>query len=365
MKAWRHRAGRHVLFWAAVSGFFLLLQLAFEKASGVRFFSWQQYAFTTLPLLLLGTYSLLYGLLPRLRHRQAGGQFVAGLLGWVVAAVLAANWLNALYTFVVAPWLLRQPPGQAFHWADCLRGPPFNFYALLSVAAGAGAVQVYHGWHEQQQLSRQLRLRQLATELHLLKAQLQPTFLFNALATLQTLTVQRPALAPAAVLQLAALLRYTLYESLPDAVPLADEVAMMQHYVALEQLRLGPQVEVSLSFSGALRAHTIAPLLLLPFVENAFRHGTGPQLECPWLSIDLVAKNEYLTFKVLNSQSATGPAWCEGPGLRSLRQRLARLYPGRHELRFVAEPDTFLMILHLWPAPPAPVGLPAPPAATS
>lgn len=362
MNAWlQHRAARHVLFWAAVSGFFLLLQLLFQGASGTLFYRWPRYVLAILPTFLLGTYPLLYGILPRLQRRQSGWLFLVLLVGWAVAAVLLTNWINAFYTYVAAPRLLQEYPTKAFRWADYSWEPPFNFFALLFVAGGAGAIKVYKGWYEEQQLSQQLRLRKVAAELQLLKAQLQPAFLFGALRTLHTLTAQQSAGAPAAVLQLAALLRYTLYESPHDAVPLADEVAMLQHYVALEQLRLGRRVEVSLSFSGTIQAHTIPPLLLLPFVENAFRHGTSTLLDCPWVSIDLVAKNKELIFKVINSQPDGGGTWCEGTGLRSLRQRLARLYPDQHELRFVAEPDTFLMILHLWLVPPEAAGPPAQP----
>jgi LytS/YehU family sensor histidine kinase len=130
----------------------------------------------------------------------------------------------------------------------------------------------------------------------------------------------------------------------------------VQHYVALEQLRLGPRVEVSLSFSGPLSAYAVAPLLLLPFVENAFRHVTGNQLECSWVSIDLVVNNNFVIFKIINSQAGVAAAVREGPGLGHLRQRLARLYPGRHALKVVAEPDSFLVTLHLnmQPAPAAP-----------
>ena len=177
--------------------------------------------------------------------------------------------------------------------------------------------------------------------------------MFDTLRALQALTAQKSPAAPAAVLHLAAVLRYLLYESPQAAVPLADEAELLQHYVALEQLRLGARVEVSLTISGAPGPHLIAPLLLLPLLENAFRHGTGPAQECPWVSIDLVAKPRSLTFKVINSQAAAGAAPPDGPGLRALRERLSRLYPGRHELKIVAEPDTFLVALQLRFAPVA------------
>lgn len=226
---------------------------------------------------------------------------------------------------------------------------------MLLIAGLACAIKVYDGWHEQQQLRQHLLQQQLQVELQLLKAQLQPAFLFQALRTLRALTAQKSPESPAAVLHLSALLRYLLYESRQDAVPLADEVEMLHHYVALERLKLGPSVDVSLSSSGTLGAHAIAPLLLLPFVENAFRHGTGRHLECSWVSIDLVASGNFITFKVINSLPEDGAEWRDGPGLTGARQRLALLYPDRHDLDLGVESDIFLMALRLhgsFPGPP-------------
>ena len=356
MKTWlQRRVVRHGLFWAAVVGFFLLIQLPAHFIIGTKLEVWPL-LLNYLPAWVPATYALLYGLLPRLLRRRQPVLFGALLAGWVLASAVLTNLVQAFYDFVVAPGLLREAPAQPFHRANYL-DLNYTFFTLLVVAGGAFATRVVNDWYAQRRLQQALLQRKLRAGLELLKAQLQPAFLFNTLRTLHALTAQKAPESPAAVLHLSALLRYMLYESPRDAVPLADEADMMQHYVALEKLRLGPRVDVSLSFSGPLDAHTVAPLLLLPLVENAFRHGTGARLECPWVSIDLVAKTNSVTFKVINSQEPTGAAAREGPGLGRLRQRLARLYPGRHGLRVVAEPDSFLVALHLRAAPPR---LPAP-----
>lgn len=345
-----HRVVRHVLFWLGIWGFFLLIQLPDHFFAGQPLF-WRQYLLLQLPTALLTTYSLLYWVLPRLlRYRQVA-VFWGLLLAWLVASALVANLMQSFAVFIIAPMITHKPPPEPFQWLKVVDRLSYNFFSVLIISGVAAAIKVLSGWYEQQQLSQQLQQRKLHTELQLLKAQLQPTFLFNTLRTLHTLTTQKSPDSPAAVLHLSALLRYMLYESPLDAVPLTDEVEMMRHYVALEKLRLGSQVEVSLNFSGTLDAHTIAPLLLLPFVENAFRHGTGAQLERPWVSIDLVAKQTSAIFKVINSQPATGGDLSEAAGLSSVRRRLARLYPARFELKVVSEPDTFLISLHLQFAP--------------
>jgi hypothetical protein len=361
MKTWLHahqRLLRHVLFWVVASVSLFLIQLPSPLFMGARLY-WRSYVLAELPTLLLGTYPLLYGLLPLLLVRRQPWLFLGALLGWVVAAALVSNLFWVGYTWVVTPVFFGEKPPQAFHWADVFGDLNFGFFALLLVAGAASAVKVFNEWYRQQQLSQVLRQRQLHAELQLLKAQLQPDFLFSSLRTLHALTLHKSPDSPAAVLHLSALLRYMLYDSQLDAVPLADEVDMMRHYVALEQLRPGSQLEVSLNFSGALDHHRIAPLLLLPFVENAFWRTTHAPHECPWLSLDLVAKAHSLTFKVINSQPTTADPASE-PAFASVRKRLARLYPGRHQLKVRPEPDSLLMALHLQLGPATPTAQPVP-----
>ena len=361
MKSWlRYRTVRHLLFWGGVSAFFLLLQLPSQWLGGLQFYDARDYVFFMLPTIVLGTYPLLYGVLPRLLSRQHQLLSLAWLVGWAVSSAVLASLLRALYTFVLAPRLYQALPASPFSWVTLLtHGTGFSFVALLIVAVGASAVKVFNGWYAQQQQQQLLLQHKLQAELQLLKAQLQPTFLFNTLHLLHRLTVQKAPDSPATVLHLAALLRYTLYESPQGEVPLADEIEMIRHYVALEQRRLGALVEVSVNFSGALAAPTIAPLVLLPFVESAFGGVTGAQPKGTWISIDLVARANALIFKVITGWVEIETASREVPDLSRIRQRLARLYPGRHELKVVAEPDTLLIALQVRLAPPQPPNGPA------
>lgn len=356
MKTWAHsRLARHGLFWGAGLGINFLMQLPAYYMGEGQLYVWGLF-FNQLPAAVLATYSLLYWLLPRLLRRQVL-QFAGLVVVWALATWVLTELTRNFYDFVVGPRLfgeVRYPefdwrPYREFDWRACRLS--FTWFAVVATAGTACAIKVANGWYEQRRLSELLLQRRLRTELELLKTQLQPAFLFDTLRTLQRLTRQKSPDSPAAVLHLAAVLRHMLYQAPRETVLLADEVELLQHYVALEQLRLGARVEVSLSFSGAFSGHTVAPLLLLPLVQNAFRHGTSSELECPWVSIDLVTRRDTLILKILNSQAPAGPALRESHGLHCLRQRLAHLYPARHELKILTEPDTFFVVLQLELAP--------------
>lgn len=342
----RHRVVRHGLFWAVMLAFSLIIQLPAHWGNGTKLYVIGLF-FNQLPASMLATYPLLYWLLPRLLRQRQTLAFGLLLAAWVAACALLTMLTVICFDFVVMPGLFHDRIDPAFHKGKTYWQLNYTFFITMLTAGIAVTVKLARQWATQRRQRQQLRLQRLRTELQLLKAQLQPAFLFGTLRSLQRLTAARAPESPGAVLHLAELLRYMLYESPHDTVPLADEVAMMRHYVALEQLRLGRRVEVSLNFTGPTEDYAIEPLLLLPFLENAFRHGTAPALECAWISIDLVVRQHRLVLKVINSQ-LPGPVGCpEGAGLRRVRQRLEHHYAGRHQLQVVPEPDTFLIILRL------------------
>jgi hypothetical protein len=161
---------------------------------------------------------------------------------------------------------------------------------------------------------------------------------------------QRPAhtdgQAPHAVLQLSALLRYMLYECNEPVADVRKEIEVLQTYIALEKFRFGERLEISTSYTGDIDKQQIAPLLLLPFVENAVKHGTGKELDKCWMSLHLHVEKDMLTFKLINSAGTANPADGGGLGLQNVRRRLNLLYPG-HQLKITHAGDTFMVSLTL------------------
>ena len=134
----------------------------------------------------------------------------------------------------------------------------------------------------------------------------------------------------------------------------------MRNYIGLEQLRYGDRLDMSINISGDCEHTRIAPLLLIPFLENAFKHGTSEQLEQAWMHVDLSVQDSTLKFKVINSREVTehDETYVGGIGLQNVKKRLQLLYADRHDLRITAEDETFMVILTLELSPAKATALP-------
>ena len=199
--------------------------------------------------------------------------------------------------------------------------------------------------------NRSLRLERenLNLEVNFLKAQVNPHFLFNTLNNLYTMVVKQDERAPIIVQHLTELLHYTVYESDAPLMPLAREVEFLAAYLALERLRYGRNVRIRYQQTGPVAGRRLAPLLLFPFVENAFKHGVDSSLEASWVEINLTVVADQLRFEVRNSVSPAAPRReVGGVGLANVRQRLALHYPpADYQLRIQPAEGTYAVRLTL------------------
>ncbi len=174
----------------------------------------------------------------------------------------------------------------------------------------------------------QLQLEQVRSELNYLKTQVQPHFLFNTLNNIYSLTLENSKQAGKSILQLSELLRYMLYETSAEKIKLSKEVNYLQQYINLEKIRFGEKLELSFNTPERTEHFMIPPLILIPFVENAFKHAVNVPGEKVWITIDIVIKEGILFFTVENSTydnlKSTNSA--SGIGLENLKRRLLLLY---------------------------------------
>ena len=177
----------------------------------------------------------------------------------------------------------------------------------------------------------------LRTELSFLRSQINPHFLFNVLNNLTLLARKKSELIEPAIINLSQLMRYMLYESDENKVPLNKEVAYLKSYIELQRLRFGKEVTINADMDGDYSTFFIGPMLLISLVENAFKHGTDT-LNSTTISITLKVSNQYkLCFSVINDivQSANQSDESTGIGIKNLKRRLDILYPCNHTLNVI------------------------------
>ena len=271
---------------------------------------------------------------PRLLFRGRTSWFIALLVG-LVLAVVGLNQLAE--TTLHLPELMTR----AFHPDRPGHRPKSTWFDMgsllvsLLVLGISTSVAVVQKWQKDAQIRRDLEQQQTRSELSFLKAQINPHFFFNTLNNIYALTVVNGELARQAIHTLSRMMRYVLYETQAPTTLLSQEVVFVQDYIDLMQLRLTDKVTVTFEKPAPLVDVPVAPMLLLPFVENAFKHGISAVLPSH-IRISLRQQGPTLDMEVRNTTFPDKrPAVADdssGIGLTNTRRRLDLLYPDRYQL---------------------------------
>lgn len=195
---------------------------------------------------------------------------------------------------------------------------------------------------------KERKAERLASELKFLRSQVSPHFLFNVLTNMVSLARKKSELLEPALIQLSDLLRYMLYETDNSRFPVTKEIEYLKNYIELQQLRFGEDVIVELDIQNLQPQCTVEPMLLIPFVENAFKHGVGMVIE-PFIKIFLEVRNERLTFRVSNNYNSENLSKDKnsGIGLNNVKNRLDLLYKREHELSIKDSGELYTIELNL------------------
>lgn len=197
-------------------------------------------------------------------------------------------------------------------------------------------------------------------ELQLLKAQIHPHFLFNTLNNIYSFTLKKSPQAGGLVLKLSDTLKYMINDCEAPLVPLEKELKMIEDYIGLEKVRYGDRLEMQLEIAGDYKNKLIAPLLLIPFVENSFKHGSSKMLKRPWIKLYVSIKKNELYMDLSNSRplQVSSLNGRNGIGLKNVQKRLKLLYPEQHELIIRSADEEFYIHLQI-PLLPMHVNVPA------
>ena len=295
------------------------------------------------------TYFLIYWLLPGYYFKRKNPFVVLAITAGVVLifyyVAVGFKYSSEIYNKIAGNSGVSLRPFPAFDQVVLI-----DQLSTLPIVLGfALMIKLVKRWWWKQKETEQLLKEKTNAELQLLKAQVHPHFLFNTLNNIYFFTLTNSAQAPVMIKKLSDLLRYILHECDRPMVPLEKEIKMLQDYMALEKIRYAEQMQMTIETEGNPREKMIAPLLLIPFVENSFKHGASKMITQPWVTLNIKIEDNIIYFIIKNSQPlTTETVTTKGNiGLKNVTKRLELLYPGNHELKIVSEPDSFSVYLSL------------------
>jgi hypothetical protein len=183
-------------------------------------------------------------------------------------------------------------------------------------------------------------------ELSSLKAQINPHFLFNTMNSIYSLSVNKSERTSYAIEKFSEMLRFVVYETNHDFVSLEKNIEYIENYITLQKFRLPPGVHVNYSFEGDPINYRIAPLILLPFIENAFKHGISTETDTT-IDISLTLRDNELTMIVKNRNLRTAFGETSQVGINNTKKRLDLMYPGKHSLKIEDNETDHIVILKI------------------
>lgn len=223
----------------------------------------------------------------------------------------------------------------------------FNLYVIVGVYS---LFYFVRSWYEEKQRAQSLLQEKTIAELELLKSQVQPHFIFNALNNIYGTALKTSPETARLISHLSNLLDYNLYESKLRFVPLMAEIAYVNHYIELQKNRYGSKLDASVNIYDELSDLYIAPLLLLPLIENSFKHGIANSIKGAWFRVDVSRAADNFSIKIENSiEEKTGLNEVKngGIGIKNVQTRLNLIYPNAHEFKIVKEPHSYLVVLKI------------------
>ena len=225
---------------------------------------------------------------------------------------------------------------------------PYNTVLFLLVLSFGTCISVTQRWLSSEQNKKETENEKLNTELSFLKSQINPHFFFNTLNNIYSLAIVKSEQTAPAVMKLSSIMRYILSETEKDFVPLQNEIEFTKNYIELQQMRLTDKVYVVFNTTGVIDEMHIAPLLFIPFVENAFKYGVSTK-EATTIDIKIHATAHQIVFEAKNTIATNISTHLDstGIGINNAKRRLALLYPGKHQLNISTQDNTYQVSLHI------------------
>jgi sensor histidine kinase YesM len=337
-----HRFLSHVIFWMIVSVIFLN-RYTVEEYDEIDKIIYRHCYYMS--FMILASYFVAYIIIPKLILSKHYFQVVLYFLaGSYVICVCS----RVVVIYLLEPLIRTAPFGQESLWVIMTDIPKLfthYFAQAFSTAWVFAFIKLIRDQYLVQRQSLKLEKEKAQTELKVLKAQLNPHFLFNTLNNIYSLSLMNSPVTSRAIYELSEILDHVLYRCNNTYVPLSDEIRLIENYLELEKLRYTEKLKVSFAYSTD-ESLEIAPLLLLSLVENAFKHGAGESIGNPFVNIDLQVKQGKFRFEVANSFLPDCRMQKDDRiGLSNIRKQLDLLYNNRYKLNISDNGEIFVVLL--------------------
>jgi sensor histidine kinase YesM len=345
----RKRIIRHILFWLYWLLYMACTQLRNQSPEviGMKNFIIYQLAVSLnrLVLQIIFCYVVVYFLIPFYLQKRKYWQF-SFLLAFFLFVIYWLTYFDYTYVWFRTYLLISRSVPLFFDPAVVKPLTPFlnKYYIIYSHVHFTGSlvscsiiliITTFKRWYTKE-MENELLIRENATaELQLLKAQVQPHFLFNTLNNIYSLSLDNSPKAANIVNKLSGMVRYMMNEGAESFVTVSKEIQMLLNYIGLEKIRYGDRLHMTIDIkNGGIEDKMIAPLLMIPFVENCFKHGSSKIINKAYINLYIETSDRYLEFRISNSKPALATTQTERKkiGLLNVQKRLQLLYPGKHEL---------------------------------
>ncbi len=333
----------HLLFWCIYFSFFFyqIISSPWAREDDIKFMTLFINALSHTVFLMVVAYLNYLYIMPRYLNHKNGGryllEFLSGAAVVLVVYIYVKRWIVDGYTHQ-----------DKFYYSS--RFAISSFVTATLVSAFVALLRFFTEWRDLEDQREKLKNEKLTAELRFLKNQINPHFLFNTLNNLYALAYSQSPQTTEVISRLSQMMRYMVYDCNHDLVPLEKEIEYMRNYISLEKLRLNNEIPIEFEVQGEVSNKKIVPLLLIPFLENAFKHGVANNNKDTWVKAVLNGNQNQVSLTVSNSKlqlNGSAASTDHGIGLENVRKRLELNYPKKHQLNIVDQDLKYTATLHL------------------
>jgi two-component system LytT family sensor kinase len=319
----------HVIFWIITVVFFIYSRIDLIDRAG-----WPQFLleiFVRNALLILICYANILWLIPRFFQTKRYTAFI----GFVFLLLIFYACSKSLHDEYLNEYLIKGVK------KSFLQNVYYNFSIALFYVCITMGLELSKEWFIQRDYLQKIKIEHLNSEINYLKAQINPHFLFNSLNTLYVQIDQKNVEAKTTLEKISEMLRYQLYDCNNDTISMEKELEYIGNYIDIQKLRRENNCEISYCYDASVKTSRVAPLLLIPFVENAFKHLSNFNDRANIVRVDVKEENGNMICTVYNTSNNSINKNNDGIGLKNVKRRLELLYPDKHQLEIDQRDHSF------------------------